>query len=76
MEALRMSSRALLRAALRNTRRVRRTIQRTFVPNKRLAKDVRNLLFPYWGRDIRGTWPKGEYGDGPLGADQFPFLRT
>ena len=39
-----------------------------------LAKDVRNLLFPYWGRDNRGVWPKGEYGTGPLGADHFCIL--
>lgn len=32
--------------------------------------------FPHWGPGNRGVWPKGEYGTGPLRADQFSILDT
>lgn len=50
--------------------------KRTFVPNERFAQDFRNLLLPHWGGGNRGVWAKGEYGNGPLGADQFSKLGT
>ena len=49
---------------------------RLFVTYEGFYEDIRNLLFPHWGRDNRGVWPKGDYGSGPLGADHFPILDT